>query len=126
MSWTKYYKDDWKKPEDVDDDGPPPAKKARVTTGPSREFETGDRVMVKYPDKWYHGIVTNYFSTTQAKGNKKIKAGYVVDFIETNDWFDGLQPKKGIINGFDRYGLISIKKSWNSTLTTSFGRQARD
>ena len=51
--------------------------------------------MVKYPDKWYHGIVTNYFSTTQAKGNKKIKAGYVVDFIETNDWFDGLQPKKG-------------------------------
>ena len=45
--------------------------------------------------KWYHGIVTNYFSTTQAKGNKKIKAGYVVDFIDTKDWDNGLQPKKG-------------------------------
>ena len=51
--------------------------------------------MVKYPDKWHHGIVTNYFSTSQAKGNKKIKAGYVVDFIVTKDWENGLQPKKG-------------------------------
>ena len=46
----------------------PERKKARVTTGTPREFETGDHVMVKYPDKWHHGIVTNYFSTSQAKG----------------------------------------------------------
>jgi len=87
--WTKYYNEDWNK--DKDDERP--SKRAR--TGTPREFETGDHVMVKYRDKWHHGIVTNYFSTSQAKGNKKIKAGYVVDFIDTKDWDNGLQPKKG-------------------------------
>ena len=74
----------------------PKRKKVRVTTGTPREFEVADHVMVHYPKTgWHEGIVTNYFSTSQAKGNKAIKAGYVVDFIATKEWENGLQPKKG-------------------------------
>ena len=92
--WIKYYREKWNKDkDDADEPDERPSKRAR--TGTPREFEVGDHVMVKYPDKWHHAIVTNYFSTSQAKGNRKIKAGYVVDFIATNQWENGLQPKKG-------------------------------
>ena len=98
--WIKYYKEKWNKDkDDADESDERPSKRAR--TGTPREFEVGDHVMVKYPDKWYHAIVTNYFSAHQAranhqaKGNRNIKAGYVVDFIATNQWENGLQPKKG-------------------------------
>jgi len=92
-SWTKYFHEEYVGDDEDDDDGPPPAKKAK--TGISREFKTGAHVMVKYIDKWHHGIVTNHFGTNLARYNKKIKAGYVVDFIDETTWLDGLQPQKG-------------------------------